>query len=178
MASAWMSQLESVLWPRGYSRDAWMLVDAARDRRIFGLLLECFYSDHSCLFSGPLTAEIEVVAPYLVHLNYDDAKTRKFLALAWQNGWGLFLNSDARLDVLRRHLRTLLMVRHYKGNVMMFRYYDPRIMRIYLPTCNSEELRTVFGPIGCFLIESSEPGVLQEYSYSKGRMEFQERRLA
>jgi hypothetical protein len=173
MDSNSLKQLEAFLWPRGYSRDTWMLVDAARDRRIFGLLLECFYSDHTCLFAGPLSAEIEVVAPYLVHLSYDHEKTRKFIALAWR----LFLRTDAKLDSLRRHLRTFLLVRDYKGNRLMFRYYDPRVMRIYLPTCTTEELKTVFGPIDRFLIEGDERRALGEYSISAGQLGVQERRF-
>src|SRR5579871_4383806 len=106
MDSNSVKQLESILWPRGYSRENWMLVDAARDRRIYGLLLECFYSDHTCLFAGPLSADMQVAAPYLVQLSHDHEKTRKFLSLAWQNSWGVFLKTSARLDSLRRHLRT------------------------------------------------------------------------
>lgn len=178
MAANWLQQLESLLWPRGYSRHTWMIVDAARDRRIFGLLLECFYSDHTCLFAGHLSPEIEVAAPYLVQIRYDDEKTRKFISMAWQNSWGLFLETDAGKDSLRRHLRTFLLVRDYVGKLMMFRYYDPRVMRVYLPTCTNDELRTVFGPIDRFLIEGSEPGTLQEFCFNGARLELIERGFA
>lgn len=178
MTANWFQQLQSLLWPRGYSRHIWMIVDAARDRRIFGLLLECFYSDHTCLFAGPLSPEIEVAGPYLVQLRYEDEKTRKFLSLAWQNSWGLFLESDAGKESLRRHLRTFLLVRDYEGHLLMFRYYDPRVMRVYLPTCTNDELKTVFGPINRFLIESSEAGTLEEFSFNGKRLELLERALA
>ena len=154
-----------------------MIVDSARDQRIFGLLLECFYSDHTCLFAGPLSPEIEVAAPYLVHLRYDDERTRKFISLAWQNSWGLFLQTEAGKDSLRRHLRTFLLVRDYEGHPLMFRYYDPRVMRVYLPTCTNDELNTVFGPITRFLIEGSEPETLQQFSFDGKRLELLERGL-
>lgn len=162
-----LARLERHLWPNGYSRDMWMLVDAARDPRIYGLLLECFYSDHTCLFAGPLAPELVVAAPYLVQLSYDHQKTRKFIRQAWDNSWGVFVRSDARLETLRRHFRTFLLVRDESGRRMMFRYYDPRVLRIYLPTCRPEELRTVFGPVERFSVGEEVSATFLEFSFDK-----------
>lgn len=163
MPAGWLSRLEQHLWPKGFSRDAWMIVDAARDRRIYGLLLECFYFQHTCVFSGYFEPELKVVAPYLIQLEYDDAKARRFMRLAWGNSWGVFLKCDTGLQTLRRHLRTLLVVSDESGNRLMFRYYDPRVLRIYLPTCTAEELHAVFGPIDRFFVEDDKPETLLEF---------------
>jgi hypothetical protein len=165
-----LNLIEERLWPKGFRRDAWMIVDAARDRRIFGLLLECFYSRHTCLFSGSLAPEMQMVAPYLVSLDYDDRKTWRFIGEAWGNSWGVFLKCDARLETLRRHLRTFLVVRDESGNRMLFRYYDPRILRVYLPTCTGDELHTVFGPIDRFLVENETHDTLLDFCIDKGRL--------
>ena len=170
MSAEVLSRIEEYLWPKGYSRDAWMIVDAARNRRIFELLLECFYSQHSCLFAGPIAPELQVAAPYLVQLSYDDKKTRKFLQIAWGNSWGVFVKSDTKLEVLRRHLRTFLLVRDEDGNQLMFRYYDPRILRVYLPTCRVGELEMVFGPIERFLMEDEVPDTLLDFSFDKRQL--------
>jgi Domain of unknown function (DUF4123) len=159
-------RLEQHFWRTGSSRDVWMIVDAARDRRIFGMLLDCFYSQRRCLFSGTLAPELEVVAPYLVQLEYDDQKTRKFLRHAWGNNWGVFLKCNTQIDVLRKHLRRFLLVRDPAGESLMFRYYDPRVLRVYLPTCNREELRTVFGPIERFWMEAEESETLLEFGFN------------
>ncbi len=55
------------------------------------------------------------------------------------------MQSDDPIRILRRHLRTLLRVKDESGRYLLFRYYDPRIMRNYLPTCRTGELKTVFG---------------------------------
>ena len=52
MPATSVAQLEKLLWPDGFSRDAWMVVDAASDKQIYGLLLSSFYSTHWNLFSG------------------------------------------------------------------------------------------------------------------------------
>jgi hypothetical protein len=170
MSAEVLSRIEEYLWPKGYSRDAWMLVDAARDRRIFELLLECFYSQHSCLFAGPIAPELQVAAPYLVQLAYDDKKTRKFLQMAWGNSWGVFVKCNQRLEVLRKHLRTFLLVRDEDGNQLMFRYYDPRILRVYLPTCRVGELETVFGPIERFVMEDDTSNGLLDFGFDKKQL--------
>lgn len=54
---------------------------------------------------------------------------------------------DVTLQLLRRHLRTLLRVRDEAGRTLMFRFYDPRVLRAYLPTCTSSEWQSVFGPV-------------------------------
>jgi len=123
-----------------------MIVDAARDPQIFGLLLGS-YLEYCCLYSGTLPKSLEAAAPYLVHLEFEDRRTRHLLKQSWGNSWGIFLSCDTRLQTLRRHLRGLLTVRGPSGDRLLFRYYDPRVLRVYLPTCTSEELATMFGPI-------------------------------
>jgi hypothetical protein len=163
-------QLEECLWPRGPARDVWMIVDSARDRRIFGLLLECFYSTHSSLFATPLPPQLEPVSPYLVPLDHDDKKTRKLLSNAWGDNWGVFLRCDTSQERLRRHLRSFVSVRDPAGRRLLFRYYDPRILRTYLPTCTRGELEYVFGPIDSFWAESRNPDHLLEFGFERGKL--------
>jgi hypothetical protein len=147
-----------------------MIVDSARDRRIFALLLDCFYSSLSSLFAMPLPPKLESVAPYLVPLDYDDKKTRKFLSNAWGNNWGVFIRCDTSQDSLRRHLRNFVSVRDPRGQRLLFRYYDPRILRTYLPTCTAQELEYVFGPIECFLSEGNAVENIIEFRFVRGKL--------
>ena len=121
------------------------------------MLLDAFYSDHHCLFSGPLHPDLEVAAPYLIRLDHGSAKTQRFITQAWGNNWGVFLKCGAGLKDLRSHLRALVMVRDPKGRPLLFRYYDPRVLKRYLPTCTPNELQTVFGDIDCFWMEDETP---------------------
>ena len=38
---------------------------------------------------------------------------------------------------------------------MLFRFYDPAILRAFLPTCDASQLAAMFGPIEAYLIESA-----------------------
>lgn len=154
------ARLEEILWPWGEQRSIWMIVDSARDRRIHQLLWDCHFLQ-SCLYSGVLPPVLERVAPYLIQLEYEDRDTRRFLMEAWGNSWGVLLRCNLSIERLRRHLRGFLTVADPVGKKLVFRYYDPRVLRVYLPTCNRDELATVFGPIECFWTESDTQGVLQ-----------------
>ena len=163
--------MEQFLWPKGFSRNVWMIVDCARDQRqIFRFLLGC-HLEYRCLFSGNLPPALEMAAPYLLQLEYDNDETRRLIELSWGNSWGVFLKSDTNLNKLRRHLREFLIVRDPQGRRMTFRYYDPRVLRAYLPTCTTEELRTVFGPIESFWTEEQkEDDHMLEFRFEQGRL--------
>jgi hypothetical protein len=56
---------------------------------------------------------------------------------------------------------------------MLFRYYDPRVLRVYLPTCVTSELRTVFGPIDCFWTEAERSEKMLEFAFRNNLLEQQ-----
>ena len=169
MANPRASYIKEQLWPKGSGREVWMIVDGARDRRVFGALLDS-YLTYTCLYHGDIAPELEVVAPYLVQLEYDDKYSQQLIERAWGNSWGVFLKCGASVATLRRHLRKLLSVRGPNGDILLFRYYDPRVLRVYLPTCRSEELETVFGPIDRFWLEDDSPETMLEFRVGHGKL--------
>src|SRR5262245_19410132 len=170
MASPWISRVEQHLWPEGFRRNVWMIVDAARDPRILPMLRE-FHLEYYCLYSGPLPTAVEMAAPYLLQFDYDDKDTHRFLRHAWGNSSGVFLKCGAHVNTLRTHLRELMVVRDPDANRLVFRYYDPRVLRVYMPTCVEEELRRVFGPIECFWTEGSNSHEnMLEFRLQKGKL--------
>ena len=169
MTTAELERIERRLWPQGERRDTWMIVDAARDQRVYPLILAC-HLDYSCLYTAA-PRSLEHVAPYLVRLDYEDRDTRGFLERGWGNSWGVLLRSDARLERLRGHLRRLLTVRDPAGRRLLFRYYDPRVLRLYLPSCWDPELREIFGPIERFWCEDRSGRELLEFAYDGALLE-------
>jgi hypothetical protein len=53
---------------------------------------------------------------------------------------------------------------------LIFRYYDPRLLRVYLPTCRPAELETFFGPIDTFLTEGEDGGEMLEFRREGNRL--------
>ncbi|MFN0100694.1 MAG: DUF4123 domain-containing protein [Bryobacteraceae bacterium] len=156
-------ELQRVLWPKGHRPDIWAIVDAAQDQQVYWTLTNSFLP-HSCLFAGALPEALEMAAPYLVQLDPED-KFTTYLAKNLGRNLGIFLQCDTSLQELRRHLRTFLTVKDTSGRRMLFRYYDPRVLRVYLPTCSTTELQTVFGPVKSFWTVSDESRTLTQFEF-------------
>jgi hypothetical protein len=154
------------LWPRDLRPrvNVWTILDGARDRRIFGAV-DRTSQDKCCLYSGNLPWQLQLAAPYLVQLDREDSFTDYVIDNGWGNSWGIFFRSETSMRNLRNHLRTFLRVRDQSGRRLVFRYYDPRVLRLYLPTCNAKELAAVFGPIHEFVAEDERPGSLLQFEF-------------
>ncbi len=160
-------ELRRALWPNGPRPDIWAIVDAAQDQKVYWTLTNSFLN-HCCLFAGKLPQALEMAAPYLVQLDPED-KLTTYLAENMGRNLCIFLRCDVGLKDVRKHLRSFLTVKDTRGQKMLFRYYDPRIMRVYLPTCNSTELQTIFGPVKTYWTESDRPGTLTQFEV-KGKV--------
>jgi hypothetical protein len=170
MTDQFLARIEEILWPDGPRQNVWIIVDGARTIDVFRMLIEC-HLEYTCLYSGPLSPDLEIAAPYLVQLDHAYRDTRRFIRRAWGESMGVFFQSDTSLKNLRRHLKEFLVVRDERGRRLVFRYYDPRVLRVYLPTCVTSELRTVFGPIDCFWTESESPEKMLEFRFRGRRLE-------
>ena len=63
---------------------------------------------------------------------------------------------------LRSHLRRFLIVLDEDtGKKLYFRFYDPRVLRAFLPTCSKIQVADMFGEIGMFLLEGEDAGVMR-----------------
>jgi hypothetical protein len=138
------------------------LLDAARSEKIYAKLLEANVPA-ACLFQGDKARELAHVAPYLVQLQ-QDTFTRWLLENGWGKSWGIFAVSAVSLERLKHHFRSLLTVYDEEGNSLFFRYYDPRVLRVYLPTCMEGELETIYGPVVRYYLEGREKNKLIEYT--------------
>jgi hypothetical protein len=109
--------------------------------------------ESECLYRGALGPDLLATAPYLVKLRAEGNIARWLCDEGWGKSWGIYAVTTIGFEALRRHFRGFLRVRDHTGKVLYFRYYDPRVMRLYLPTCNSAEIATVFGGIARFVCE-------------------------
>lgn len=155
-------RVRDALWPRdaGPTRlDVFAVLDAARDERIYPAVLGCGLP-YACLFTGDLPRELLETAPYLVRLEREAAFTDALLERGWGESWGIFASTTAGIEELRRHFRGFHRVEDERGKRLIFRWYDPRVLRVYLPTCTPAELRAFFGPVYLYSMEDEEPGAL------------------
>jgi len=112
---------------------------------------------HASLYKGDSQKDLADFAPYIFSLNGGNDLVRWLLEAGWGNSWGVFLQTIAPGPVLVRHFRQFLMVTLETGEEAYFRFYDPRVLRAFLPTCNTRQLHEFFGPVQRFFLEDEDP---------------------
>lgn len=138
---------------------AYAILDAARDERIYPRLRELAATEEiSCLYQGPTARELAAVAPYLVCLGTSDRVFDWLWNDGWGEDWGIFLWSIASMDSIREHFRRLTYVRTDANQRLLFRFYDPRVLRVFLPTCDVRQLVEMFGTAVTRFLVASDGG--------------------
>ena len=154
------------------SQANFVLLDAAR---MHGDIYQAreYNPEHICLYEGDSEKFLAAVAPWMFGFDPGSEFATWLLRNARGNSWGIFLRSTAEPVRLYRHLRKFLIVQSEEGKEMYFRYYDPRVLRVFLPTCEPPQLKEFFGPIEAFLAEN-EQGLLVEYALVDGKLKYTE----
>jgi len=166
--------LKNALYPRLFEQNEEVNTCVLLDGASVPDLLDHLYGnprpEFICLYRGELKPDMAEVAPYLVQLKPDTPFTDWIIAEGWGKHWGIFVTAKVELAELRKHFRTFTIVKDPDGKMLYFRYYDPRVLRVYLPTCNAQETATVFGPVESYLLEDEAPATLLRFSRAAGVM--------
>ncbi|MGH9431408.1 MAG: DUF4123 domain-containing protein, partial [Terriglobia bacterium] len=109
-------------------------------------------------------ARLTHFAPHLVRLPEESPLLEMLARNAWGKSWGIYLTCDLDFASVRRHFRRFLMVNQPGGKQVYFRFYDPRVLRVYLATCLPEEMNPFFGPVKYYLMEDEKPDTLLRFS--------------
>jgi len=125
---------------------------------------------HYCLFRGELPPDVQEAAPYLVGLIDGSPFTEWMLDESFGNHWGIYAHSKHSITEMRRHFRGLINVHDEAGNPMIFRYYDPRVLTSFLPTCDAEQLQTFFGKIDIYFAEDRDGTMLSSFTFENNEL--------
>ncbi len=139
------------------------VLDAARCPQLIELL-SASGEEFRSMYEGASAVDLALVAPYLVRLPGESGLLEKLAREGWGKSWGIYLTSSLPLADLRHHLRRFLMVQVPGGKWVYFRFFDPRVLRVYLPTCTEQERRDFFGPIGNYLVEGERESTLLSFT--------------
>lgn len=138
------------------------VLDAARDPRIKALVDAC-EDDVRSLFEGAGGDAMAAAAPYLVRFAEGSALLPLVVSEAWGDSWGVFLVGRRPFDEVRRRLRRSLMVTdEATGKRLYFRFYDPRVLRLFWPVATPRQRSEMVGTeIERFLFEGADGEVLR-----------------
>ncbi len=105
------------------------------------------------LFKNTYMESYTAAAPYLFSVDRDFFHWIEHLD---QSRWGIFVLTKEKREALILHLQHFLMVALPNGSKGYFRYYDPRILKTYVLSCNAAELEQFFGPVRGFAVAEPE----------------------
>lgn len=156
------------LWlgnPEADEPSLFAVVDAARDPAIYPALRRLQQSGAEVipLYQGQAMAELASVGPYLVGLGTDKTVFDWIWTEGWGKAWCILIWSLVSTDVLRDHLRRHTKVRTDDGGMLLFRFYDPRVMRAIIPQLDAAQQRDLFGPIARITVEGEDPRRVTHY---------------
>ena len=139
----------------------------AKGKRVFALLDACdeplippkvlSLGNHAVsLYRGSAEQDYSSIAPYVA------AVDQELIDWIYENldgtPWGYFTLTEesCSLHELRKHFRRFLTVLLPDRRAVLFRFYDPRVIKTFLETADQEELRAFFGPVNYFSLTTSD----------------------
>lgn len=140
------------------------VIDSAQDLELAFASQQLYGETIHTLFQGDMTDALADVAPYMTKIDLQKDYLARWQEQLGNNAGILFVTKQNDVDQLVQHLRGIFVVEDDTQQEYFFRFYDPRVMHSYLPTCNESELSEFFGPISRFFIQSEQPNHLTQYS--------------
>lgn len=133
---------------------AYAILDGARDPRIEKLIVT-WGLEHTCLHGEEIAPELRSAGAFLARLR-DDGEAGVVLNAGWGNAWGVFVEAPAEVPFrqIERHFRRHLRILDDGGRMLLFRFYDPRVLQTFLPTCDEQQHAEFFGPAERMIVES------------------------
>jgi hypothetical protein len=147
----------------------YIVLDAAR----MGMNIETakqLNPEFKCLFQGKTELELAGVAPFLFSYSSNFEFKQWFEKLSIGNSWGVSFHSHLPFIEIYKHCRRFLIVKNAGDQEIYFRFYDARVLRIFLPTCSRSQLNDFFGPINSFIVEDENPDFILKFTFDNIRL--------
>jgi len=130
------------------------ILDACDEPRVPAKAAELGSGRAVSLYAGLFEEDYWAMAPYLVEV--DAPVLRWIVSELWTTPWGVLAIGPADLNTLRKHLRRFVIIRDPGGKEWYFRFYDPRVLPMYLRSCQRSERTEFFGPVEAFLVNEQD----------------------
>lgn len=141
------------------------VVDGAADPRLYDVVAA--EREHACLYSGEYDEETRKALPYLVAVDERGELARLWRAHESGRFWGVLMRSALCFRELRRHLRHFTTARLPDGEIVLFRFWDPRVFDIFARSETADQVQAFLAPIE-WLIGDTGQGGRRRYEWQGG----------
>jgi hypothetical protein len=147
------------------------ILDCAVDQALYEHVARLEPGGAACLFEGRLNPALKQVSPHLVELAPDDPLSRAWRSTGWGKNWGILISSRENLAFVRRRLRHFTQARLPDGQgPVLFRFWDPRVFRVYMPLVEPGEITPWFEGIERYVAETEDGKGSIRYSFKNGSL--------
>lgn len=136
--------------------DWFAIVDGAADPRLYPVIQSA--SQHVCLYEADYPAETLSTLPHLVQMNPGEQLPDLWRRHESGRFWGMACRSALGLKPLRRHLRKFTTARLPLGDVVLFRFWDPRVFVTFANSAGPDEIGPFFAGIEAVIIDLGPEG--------------------
>jgi hypothetical protein len=153
--------------------NVYCILDGASDNTIYPMLKSnkwdyfCLYKKNVHFEGERMVDELAATAPYLLKLDPDKMSVESIVRERMGKSQMIIFESPAPIEKLLDHCSSMLKAMDEDGKVINFRYYDPRILRVYLPTCTDEESYIFFGDIDTVWADGEGEVILEFDKFKK-----------
>lgn len=151
------------------------VVDAAKDYRLAVASRDILGEPLRPLFSNA-PQHMERVGPYLARISCTPRYPEYMQLWADRMGdnAGIFIYSSAWPRPVRAQLQKNFKVYDENKNMFYFRFYDPRVLRTYLPTCTLKECKEFFGPLRSIFADGPQLPIMHHYQVGQSAIHLEE----
>jgi hypothetical protein len=121
------------------------------------------------LFTGDLATVAAQSGPCLLAIGERSGFLAAWVRRAGAHA-GILFEAAAEPSALGPHLRHIFIATDEEGQEYFFRFYDPRVLRTFLPTCREGELREFFGPVQRWIAEREDGAGYTVYTVDGGAL--------
>ena len=138
------------------------LADAARSPEVLSGVFR-FGQQENSLFKGLPEEPMADAAPYLLDFQDEPESLNWLISEGEGKSWAVLLVSSAPPKDVIEHFKQFISVKDENDTEMYFRFYDPRVLRLYLPLLSKQEAEVFHGPVSAFMIETPDGSGIAEY---------------
>lgn len=114
--------------------------------------------DAECLFGRDISPRVREVSPHLANVPENGDLLMWWRRQGLGKSWGIACRTSADQATLRLHLKKFLRVYLPAGGLYLFRFWDPRVLTVFLANADAAERTSFFGPVEAFYAEETGTG--------------------
>ena len=127
-------------------------------------------SNYLPIFNEEFDIELKNVGPFIFKYSADSLFGKWIMDECIEKDFGILLVCDTDIIEIANHFRQFIRITTPDYILSYFRFYDPRVLRIFLPTCDAGQLREFFGPVTYYFCADDDPAFFLVYSLRYGQL--------